>query len=522
MLELGSRAGLALALAALAVASPAVSAAGQDDPIVVGSKNFTESRVLGELMALSIEAHTDLAVELRADLGGTAVCFGALRAGEIDVYAEYTGTAWAVVLGETGRIRDSLQTFLEVQARCRERFDVEWLAPFGFDNTYALAMRAERAAELGLERISDLAPLAGQLGAGFSIEFMNRADGWPGLAEHYGLELESARAMEHALAYEALVGGSIDLVDAYATDAKLERYGLRVLADDRDFFPPYDAAPLVRGAALREHPELRAALERLAFRLPSERMRELNYQVEVEGLSFRAAARGFLDAEGLLGGALLGADAPGEARRGRLGTTLALAWEHVQLTALAVLLAAAFAIPLGVLMARHRWLERLSLGAAAVVQTIPSLALLAFLIAVPWLGLSLRSAIAALFLYAVLPILRNTHAGLRQVDPDLIEAARGMGLTERQILVRIRLPLATRTIMAGLRTATVITIGVATLAAFIGAGGLGEPIVTGLYLNDARLILWGAVPAALLALAADALLAALERRLTPRGLRRSE
>ena len=165
-------------------------------------------------------------------------------------------------------------------------------------------------------------------------------------------------------------------------------------------------------------------------------------------------------------------------------------------------------------------LERVSLTLAGVVQTIPSLALLAFMIAVPWLGLSVRSAIAALLLYAVLPILRNTFTGLRDVDPDLVDAARGLGLTDRQILLRVRFPLATRTIMAGVRTATVISIGVATLAAFIGAGGLGEPIVTGLYLNDPGLILTGAVPAALLAIAADLGLGRLERRLVPRGLRR--
>jgi osmoprotectant transport system permease protein len=332
--------------------------------------------------------------------------------------------------------------------------------------------------------------------------------------------------MEHALAYEALAASAIDIVDAYSTDGKLLRYDLHILADDRGFFPPYHAAPIVRGALLRAHPEVREVLERLAYRLPDTTMIRLNYQVEVEGRGFDDVARAFLVGEGLLDP---GSRAPGiGADRtmafipffiARWRTTLGLIGEHLVLTFASVLLAAAFAIPLGIWITRHRIAERISLGAAGIVQTIPSLALLAVMIAVPGLGLSVRSAIAALFLYALLPILRNTFAGLRDVDPSLIDAARGMGLTERQILLRIQLPIATRTVMAGLRTSTVISIGVATLAAFIGAGGLGEPIVTGLYLNDTNLILAGAVPAALLALAADFMLGRLERRLTPRGLR---
>jgi osmoprotectant transport system permease protein len=305
----------------------------------------------------------------------------------------------------------------------------------------------------------------------------------------------------------------VDLIDAYSTDAKLLRYGLRVLADDRSFFPPYDAAPLARGDTLRAHPEVAEALGKLAYRLSDRRMTELNHAVEEEGRSFTEVAHAFLLEEGLLSPGDVEVDASGPRRGGfvsmmveRRAETLRLAGEHLRLTALSVLFAALLAIPLGVLATRSRLLERASLNAFGVVQTIPSLALLAFMIAVPGLGLSMRSAVVALFLYAVLPILRNTFAGLRNVDADLVDAARGMGLTERQTLLRVQLPLATSTIMAGVRTSTVISIGVATLAAFIGAGGLGEPIVTGLYLNDTGLILSGAVPAAVLALAADFLL----------------
>ncbi|MCB9902841.1 MAG: ABC transporter permease subunit [Planctomycetes bacterium] len=495
----------------------ATAASAQSGRFVVGSKNFTESRILGELIAQTVAAHTDLEVEHRANLGGTLLCWGALESGQVDAYPEYTGTAWAVVLEETGKVTDSLRAFLTVQADSLERFDVEWLAPFGFEDSYALVMSEARAAELGVRRISDLAAHPGELRAGFSVEYLNREDGWPGLRDHYGLELAEVRGMEHALTYDALAAGRIDLLDAYTTDAKLLRAPVRVLVDDLDFYPPYHAAPVVRGQVLRDHPELRAAFERLAFAVDEARMIRMNHAVEVEGRAFADVAHEFLVEVGVLDAA----DHPPAASSTQLSTAalLRLTGEHLTLTLIAVALASLIAIPLGIRMARRRTTARLALGFAAAVQTIPSLALLAFLIAVPGLGLSTRSAIFALTLYALLPILRNTHAGLAGVAPELIDAARGMGLTERQILLRVQLPLATRTILAGVRTATVISIGVATLAAFIGAGGLGEPILTGLYLNDVGLILSGAIPAAVLALVADRALGALERALTPRGLR---
>jgi osmoprotectant transport system permease protein len=184
-----------------------------------------------------------------------------------------------------------------------------------------------------------------------------------------------------------------------------------------------------------------------------------------------------------------------------------------------MILAIFLAVPVGIVLTRWTALAQPVMGAAGVIQTIPSLALLAFMIPIPGLGLGARSAIAALFVYALLPILRNTYTGIREIDPNLIEAAKGMGLHDRQILLRIELPLATRTIMAGIRTSAVISIGIATLAAFIGAGGLGDPIVTGLQLNDSRLILAGAIPAAVLAVIMDFLLGRVETVLAPsRGM----
>ena len=506
----------------------------------MGSKKFAESAILAELMAQMIEEHTELQVERRLNLQGTMLCWQALNSGEIDLYAEYTGTGWATILGRVDKVTDPLRTFFEVRRFCRDEHDVHWLEPFGLNNTYALAMREERAEELGVQRISDLVAHQRDLRAGFGGEFGERADGYRGLQQVYGLQLGDVRVVEHALGYEAIAAGQIDLMDVYSTDGKLLRFDLRVLEDDRRFFPPYNAAPMVRGSLLREHPEVEAALSRLAFRLPDHDAQALNYLVEAEGVEARHAARAFLEVEGLVEGMheSLAAEkareaflrvrrdppAPGTAARERPGFfgTLQRSWgklgarvlQHLLLTFVAVALATAVAVPLGIRAARSKRARSLLLGLAGVVQTIPSLALLVFLI--PLFGLSAWSAIAALFLYALLPILRNTCTGILGVSADLVDAARGMGMREREILRKVQLPLAMPTILAGVRTATVISIGFAVLAAFIGAGGLGGFIVDGLSLNDMSLLLIGAIPAAILAVVGDRLLGRLERALSPK------
>ncbi len=530
-----------LAWVTLAWIAPCGELSAQSGKIIVGAKNFTESAVLAELMAQMIEEHCDLEVERRKSLGGTMICWAALQNGDIDLYADYTGTGWAIVLKEEGKITDPLRTFFHVRRRYLEEYQVRWLEPFGLNNSYALVMDEDRAEELGIRRISDLVQHQAALRGGFSIEFGNREDGYPGLAAAYGMKLGVVRTLEHGLAYKAVVSGEIDLTDAYSTDSKLLRYRLRVLEDDRRFFPPYNAAPLVREETLRRYPEIEEVLNRLAFRVSDQSAQALNYVVETQGQSFAAVARAFLEREGLVRGEREEARVAGAAiakvlkSRPEIGVhsasrpsfaalmversavTIRLLLEHLGLTLAAVLLAALFAIPLGILCSKSERLRRVALGFAGMVQTIPSLALLAFMI--PVLGLSVKAAVAVLFLYALLPILRNTDTGIREVDFDLVDAARGMGMRPIEILVRVQLPLASRTIMAGVRTSTVISIGVATLAAFIGAGGLGEPIVEGLYLDDVNLILSGAIPAALLALVADFSLGRLEIALGPRMCR---
>lgn len=431
------------------------------------------------------------------DLGGTRILFDALRAGQVDLYPEYTGTALLEIL-HGSRVGGPRETWEAVRRSYRQQYDLVWLEPLGFNNSYALAMAGRRAEELGVRAVSDLARFPA-LRYGVSLEFLERADGWGALVGAYGLPRSGldVRGMQHGLAYEALSQGHIDVTDAYTTDGKLERYQLVVLQDDRDFFPPYQAAPVVRGEVLRRHPEVGRVLRLVAGSLSDADMQRLNYRVEERKEAFAAVAADFLASRGLVRGS-------SPATGGRATTLLGylaghrvemLAWvqQHLILTAWSVLLAALVGIPLGIAITRWTAAAPPTLAAAGVLQTIPGLALLAFLIPVPGLGLGPRSAILALSLYALLPILRNTWAGLRSVDVGVLEAARGMGMRPAQILTMVELPLAVPTIMAGLRTSAVITVGGATLAAFIGAGGLGQPILTGLYLNDNVLILAGAV-----------------------------
>jgi osmoprotectant transport system permease protein len=510
------------------------------DTIRIGAKRFTESVVLAELMAQTIEAHTDLTVEVNTGLGGTMICWGALTSGELDIYAEYTGTGWATILGQTDKVTDPLSTFFEVRRRFRDEFDAHWLEPFGLNNSYAIAMREKTAEELGIRRISDLVRHQRDLQVGFGNEFGSRTDGYRGLAAAYGLDFANMTTVEHALAYEAIEAGSIDLMDAYSTDGKLLRFELRVLEDDRQFFPPYNAAPVVRGETLRKHPDIETALAKLAFKVSDLDAQALNYIVDAEGISPGDAATAFLEAAGLIEGTSATAVAarrafarvrksppvPGSAVASRpgfwtlLSTEYGRVWQlllqHVGLTLAAVLSAVLIAVPAGIAIVTRRRLRHWLLGFAGLLQTIPSLALLAFLI--PFFGLNAWTAIAALFLYALLPILRNTYTGISGVTPDLVDAARGMGMRPQEVLWRVQLPLAMPTIMAGIRTATVIGVGVATLAAYIGAGGLGVLIFDGISLTDTNLILLGAVPSAALAVTTDMLLGRLEAKMRSPGV----
>ena len=498
-------------------------------PVVVASKPFGESYLLAEVFSQLLESRS-IRVERRPGLGATEIAFGALRSNAIDVYPEYTGTGLLAILREpldSAMRADPRRTYAHVARRFAESYGIRWLAPLGFQNGYAIAVRRDLAARLGLRTLSDLARAGPQLVAGFTSDFIGRPDGLAGLSAAYGMRFKTVRPLAPAVKYVALSESAVDVIDGYTTDGLLSKYDLVTLIDDRAFFPPYEAAALVSPRLAQERPDAIAALGLLSGRLDEASMRDYNRRIEMDGEPIAAVAAGVLRTLGMTSGAVDIATTARPPSSGFLAflwtrrvETLGLAARHLQLVLLALAAAVLVAVPLGLVLERARAGAEWVVGALGVLQTIPSIALLAFMI--PLLGVGVWPALVALWLYALYPIARNTYTGVRSADPEAVEACEAMGATAVQRLLWVRLPLAAPIVIAGIRTAAVITVGAATLAAFIGAGGLGEPIVTGLALADSRLILSGALPAALLALLVDGLLAIVERAVRPAHLRRRQ
>ena len=512
---------LALALA-LAVAQPVP----RTRSIIIASKPFGESYILCEMFAQLLEAR-GFRVDRRPGLGATEIAFAAIRTNAIDVYPEYTGTGLLAILGDTAR-RAPREAFGDVANAFRNRFGVRWLPPLGFENTYAISVRRETATRHSLRTFSDLARVAPQLRAGFTADFIGRADGLPGLQRTYGLRFREVRPLLAAVKYQALASGDVDIIDGYSTDGLIARYDLVVLEDDRHFFPPYEAAALVSPSLAADVPGAVAALSELSGRIDGSLMRALNRRLEVDGVAVGTVARAALDTLGLLGssrdstrvGEIGGRPSARQSftraifvDRGAFAQRLL---RHLVLSSVSLVIAALVAIPFGLVLERRRALAEPLVRVTGLLQTIPGIALLAFMI--PVLGIGIVPALVALFAYSLYPIVRNTYSGVRDADPVAVNAAHALGMTPAQVLRHVRLPLAAPTIMAGVRTAAVINVGTATLAAFIGAGGLGEPIVTGLALSDTGLVLAGAIPAALLALLVDLVLGLCERAVKPNGV----
>jgi osmoprotectant transport system permease protein len=488
-----------VALVALAVT---VAAPVHADPVVrVGSKSFTESYVLAEIAAQVIEATGAARVERRVGLGGTGIAYRAVAHGSVDFYPEYTGTISRAILKDP-----SVESLGAIRAGLRAR-GLTISDPLGFENTYALAVRAELAQRLGLQSIGDLARHPELTGA-FTSGFLERDDGWPGLRRHYGLRLASVRTIEHALAYEALASGTVDVIDVFSTDGRLTRARVTVLRDDRRFFPAYAAVLLARTDFVEQQPRAWASLERaLVGRIDGGTMTRLNALADLDGRSARQVAASFL-----------GRQVTNAEERTRLVYELGtLTLEHLGLVIAAVLLAVLAGVPLGILAVRSATIGQAELMAVGVLQTIPALALLCFMI--PLLGIGTLPALVALFLYALLPIVRGTSTGLATLDRQLLEITDVFGLAGWRRLARIELPLASVSILAGVKTAAIWTVGTATLAAFIGGGGYGTLIVRGLALDDVTTILAGAIPAALMALLFHGLFEVVDRLVVPRGLR---
>jgi osmoprotectant transport system permease protein len=467
-------------------------------PIVIGSKKFTESYVLGEIAKRTL-SDAGIPVEHRQGMGGTIILWQALRGGQIDAYPEYTGTITQEILKSDRSL--SLDEIRESLAKS----GVGITEPLGFNNTYALVMRRSEARRLGVRTISDLQKYA-QLKIGLTHEFLDRQDGWQPLRERYALPQRNIVGIDHALGYSALANGSIDVKDAYSTDAKIEENDLVGLEDDLHFFPKYEAVFLFR---LSMPTNAIAALRRLEGTLDEKRMVRLNAEAERTKNYMRAADLYFERSTG-------SGNSVGELFSQKLARwTL----RHLQLAGFSLLLSVIFGIPLGIVASRGGAIGQAILGFASIVQTIPSLALLALLVPLPFFGISVRTAIAALFLYGLLPIVRNTASGLQDIPRSLRESAIALGLSPIARLWQIYLPMASRSILSGIKTSAVINVGTATLAALIGAGGLGEPILSGLNLNDHVTILEGAIPAAVLALLVQWFFDLLDRVLIPRGLR---
>ncbi|HEY1583565.1 MAG TPA: glycine betaine ABC transporter substrate-binding protein, partial [Chthoniobacterales bacterium] len=384
------------------------------------------------------------------------------------------------------------------------KFGVGLSRELGFNNTYALVMRRSEAKRFGIQTISDLRQHP-ELKAGLTHEFLDREDGWRPLTAAYGLTMPNVRGIDHALGYAALTNGSIDLKDAYSTDAKIQENDLAVLRDDRHFFPEYKAVFLYRldlvPRAIEALNHLKKIDEPQMIALNAAAERTKNYAYAAS-LFFRPAAPNDV--------------APQRQFAPRLAHWIA---RHLELAGISLFFSILLGLPLGIAASRGGALGQSILAIVGMIQTIPSLALLALLVPVPFLGISATTAIVALFLYGLLPIVRNTATGLQDIPPALRDSATALGLEPAARLRKIYLPLASRTILAGIKTSAVINIGTATLAALIGAGGLGEPILSGLNLNDNVTILEGAIPAALLALLVQGLFDLLDRFLIPRGLR---
>lgn len=487
----------------LAVLFFVISVTADAQQIQVGSKRFTESYVLGEIAKRLLE-DAGFTVGHKQGMGGTIIVWQALLNGDISMYPDYTGTVQETILKSKTPLTPE-----QMRAALAEH-RIGMTGELGFNNTYAFAMRREKAESLNIRKISDLRQHS-NLKLGFTHEFLNRKDGWEPLSKHYGLQMRP-RGMEHALTYVALNSGDIDLTDAYSTDAKLGEYDLAVLEDNLEFFPKYNAVFLYR---LDADPKAITAVDALGGTIDETRMIQLNVAAERMKDYTRAAALYF---EGTVqdGGETTTPSANSKISQ-FISKIAPLTGEHLTLVTISMFLAVIIGIPLGIRASRPGLFSQFILGVTGIIQTIPSIVLLAVLI--PILGTNMRNAIAALFLYSLLPIVRNTTAGLQDISTPIRESAAALGLEPRSQLTKVFLPMASRSILAGVKTSTIINIGTATLAGFIGAGGYGELILSGINLNATDIILQGAIPAALLALLSQFLFDLLDRVVISRGLR---
>ncbi len=490
-----------LATASLALITLCCISCRSSGVVKIGSKEFTESVILGDLATQLVRTRYPAVMHLKA-LGGTRVLWDALVKGDVDVYPDYTGTISQEILA--GRHLQGDNAVAETLAQ----YGIRMSGSLGFDDSYALGMSEALARQLNITKISDLKRHP-DLHFGFSNEFMDRSDGWAGLRRHYQLSQKNVSGLEHQLAYRALESAAIAVTDLYTTDADILYYHLRVLQDDEHFFPKYTAVFLYRSDLARRAPQAVQAILRLQGRIVPQSMIRMNELVKLEGIPPEKVAADFLAGSFSI--------RPVVESHGLLDRLLLRTREHVFLVSVSLVTAIFIAVPLGVLAFLRQVPGQVILAVVGVIQTVPSLALIVFMI--PLLGIGNVPAIVALFAYSLLPIVRSTHAGLKEIPLPVRESAETLGLPRLACLRLVELPMASRSILSGIKTSAVINVGTATLGALIGAGGYGQPILTGIRLNDIGLILEGAVPAALLALLVQGLFDLLEIMVVPKGLR---
>jgi osmoprotectant transport system permease protein len=507
--KLCGAAGLSFVLG-LAAVNPVWGQGDRGPKVRVGSKNYTENVILGEMLT-QLARDAGARAEHRMELGGTQIAFESLKNGEIDAYPEYSGTLEQEILkGET------LGTVADIERALAAR-GVRMTGRVGFSNSYALGMLRTLAEELGIRKISQLRDRQGEpairrLQFGVSDEFMNRSDGWPGLAYAYGLP-DRAQGLDHNLAYRGVRSGTIQVTDVYMTDPEIAAYDLVTLEDDLGYFPQYECVLLYRADLAERAPEVVASWRRLEDAIDAPTMIGLNAQARIERVSEERVAAQFLNRK--LNTKL---PVPPDNWWRRMLVNLGRnTVRHLLLVSVSLIAAIIIAVPLGILAYRLPKARQVILGGVGILQTLPAMAVLMFLI--PLLGLGVLPTMAALFLYSLLPIVRGTFGGLEEIPESLRESATVLGLEPRARLRLVELPMASRSILSGIKTAAVINVGTATIGGLIGAGGYGQPIITGTRLNDITIIMQGAIPAALMAIAVQALFDYSERFLVPRGLR---
>ncbi len=488
--------------------------------IVVGSKIFTENVLLGEMLSILLEEKYGYQVTRKLNIGGTKLVFDALNSEQIDVYPEYTGTGYIMILNFSEK-KSASKIYRIVKKQFAKRFQLVLSLPLGFNNTYALAVRSDDERFKNIYKVSDLVGRVEGLSLAVGHEFMARNDGYENFKKSYNIHFSEDKvySMDPGLVYFALKNKKADMIMSYSTDGRVKSYHLKLLEDDKKYFPAYEAAYLTRKNIFKEFPKMKQAFKDLENNIDEKEIISLNDKVDRLKYETNVVARNFLIQKKLLDENVVNFEHKNlfSYYYSKKDYLLKIFIEHLILTFSSLLIALFCSLPIGILMVRKKMAAKIIFPIVNTFQTIPSLALLGFLI--PFLGIGYAPAIFTLFIYSLLPLIRNTYEGIKSVDRNPIEAAIGIGLTKWQTLNKIEIPLALPIIIAGVRTSAVIIVGTATLAALVGAGGLGEPIFRGMATVNSKLIFLGAVPATILAIALDRSITFFETFFVSKGLR---